>query len=195
MKTVFRQWIFWVLTGISLPALAERPSFNYLELGPTSMEHETVEGDFKGFEFTGSYELPDNFYLFTKYVRTDDQDIDMINKYLGIGYHYHLFADTRLILQLDAAEITFGRQEAGEFVEKGFQWSVGIKSQLTESLEVEFVARALDANQVDSEFGYYRPSFMVLGFHHKIFDDFSIFADFEKGSESDRQVVGIRWDY
>lgn len=186
-----------LLVGIFLSplAIAERPSFNYIEGGKTDMEHDVVEGDFTGFELTGSHELPDNFYVTAKYVKTDDLDIDMINMFVGIGYHYHLFDDTLLTIQLDAAEITFGQQNAGEFEEKGFQWSVGIKSQITDSLEAEIVGRVLDADQVDDEFGYYRPNYLVLGLHYKVFDDFSIYLDYESGSDSDRSVFGVRYDY
>jgi len=181
--------------AFSQSVMAERPSFNYLEGGPTSMEHDTVEGDFGGFEIIGSYELPDNFFVAARYMQTDDLGIDMINKFVGIGYHYKLYTDTVLTIQLDAAEVTFGQQNAGEFVEKGFQWSVGVKSQITDALEVELVGRVLDADQVDDEFGYYRPNFLVLGAHYKVVDDFSIYFDIEAGSDSERTVFGIRYDY
>ncbi len=191
-----------IALGLALsPAVyAERPSFNYIEGGPTSMEHDTVDGDFKGFELTGSYELPDNFYIVARYLQTDDevtdeQEVEISNKIIGIGYHQEIYTDTVFTLQLDAAEVTFGQPNAGEFVEKGFQWSVGVKSQITDSLEVELVGRVLDADQVDDEFGYYRPSFWVLGAHYKIVDDFSIYVDLESGSDSDRTVFGIRYDY
>lgn len=179
----------------SSPAWAERPSFNYVEGGATSMEHDTVEGDFKGFEIVGSHELPDNFYVTARYLQTDDMEIDMINKFVGIGYHQEIYTDTVFTLQLDAAEITFGQQNSGEFVEKGFQWSVGVKSQLTENLEVELVGRVLDADQVDESFGYYRPNYLVLGAHYQLFNQFSLYFDIEAGSDSERTVFGIRYDY
>lgn len=196
-----RKTIIAAVLGFALPqiALAERPSFNYLEGGPTSIEHDTVSGDFKGFEISGSHELPDNFYVTARYLQTDaevqDQTIDMINKFVGIGYHYNIYTDTVLTIQLDAAEVTFGQPNAGEFVEKGFQWSVGVKSQITEAFEVELVGRVLDADQVDEQFGYYRPNYLVLGAHYKVYEDFSVYFDIEAGSDSDRSVFGVRWDY
>ncbi len=77
----------------------------------------------------------------------------------------------------------------------GCIWSVGIKSQLTDSLEVELVGRYLDARLVDEEYGYYRPSNLVLGLHHKIIDEVSLYLDLEKGSESERSTFGIRYDF
>ncbi len=194
-RTINFALIFGLSTSVMSPVYAKDPSYNYIEGGITQLEHDVVEGDFSGFEISASHQLPDNFYVAAKVIQTDDLGIDLNSNFVGIGYIKPLFGNTQLTIQLDAADITFGQQNAGEFNEKGFQWSVGFKSQINDAFEVELVARALDADQVDDEFGYYRPSFLVLGAHYKIVNNFSIYADLEAGSDSDRASFGVRYDY
>ncbi|MCW8879993.1 MAG: hypothetical protein OQK51_23265 [Kangiellaceae bacterium] len=175
---------------------AERPSFNFVEAGATDLDHETVEGDFTGFEISGSYELPDDFYIIGKYVTTEDEGIEMSNKLVGIGYHYHLFKNTVLVLQLDAVEVVFGRRDAGEFEEKGFQWNLGIRSQITDALEAGLTAKYLDAYEVDPEFGNYRPSYLTLDLSYKVYDEVAFYLEYEKEKEgSTRSVLGFKYYY
>ncbi|MET1254864.1 hypothetical protein [Aliikangiella maris] len=185
------------LLAMSNLALAERPSFSYFEAGATELEHDLVVGDFTGFELTGSYELPDNFYIVGKAVITSDKDLDldMETKTIGIGYHEKIFSNTVLFAQADAVAVVFSRPESGQFDEQGYQFSVGIKSQIIDNLEVELTYKRLSTGEVDEDFGDYRVDYALLGLHYIVASGVGIYADYEKEDDSERTVVGIRYEF
>ncbi|WP_444996020.1 hypothetical protein [Aliikangiella sp. IMCC44359] len=180
-----------------LPCLAkaELPSFSYVEAGKTDMEHEQVAGDFTGFEATASYQLEDSFYIAGKYVSTNDLDLDMETKTIGIGYYEEIFNNSVVFVQLDAVGVIFSRPNTGVFDEQGYQFSLGFKSNITDSLEVELTLKRLNTGEVDVDYGDYRIDYAVLGLHYMFTDNIGLYADFEKEDNSERTSFGVRYEF
>ncbi|MGX5175418.1 hypothetical protein ACUR5C_15465 [Aliikangiella sp. IMCC44653] len=185
-----------LLLGInSVSLLAAEPNFSYVEIGSTEQEYDTLAGKFSGYEIAASYQLEDDFFIVGKAIATEANGLDMQTKTIGIGYHYPLLNNTKLILQLDAVGVVFNRPGAGEFDEQGKQFSIGIKSQLTQWLELEVSARRIDAGQVDAAYGDYEIDYTLVGLNFSVTKNFGIYADFETEDDSERVSFGLRYDY
>jgi predicted porin len=184
-----------VLTLQSASLLAAEPNFSYLQIGSTEQEYDTINGDFSGYEIAASYQLEDDFFIVGKAVATKANGLDMQTKTIGIGYHYPLLSNTKLILQLDAVGVVFNRPNAGEFDEQGKQFSIGIKSQLTQWLELEVSARRIDAGQVDVVYGDYEIDYTLVGLNFSVSKNFALYVDFETEDNSERMSFGLRYDY
>ncbi|TQV89264.1 hypothetical protein [Aliikangiella coralliicola] len=187
---------FWGACALmSFSAMAERPSFTFVEVGQTELEHEVVDGDFTGYDFEISYELKDFFYLSGKVISTSDGDLKNETKSIGIGYQELIFTDTVMYIQADAVGVVFTRPNAGEFDEQGNQFTIGLKSNVTDWFEVDVAVKRLDAGEVDATFGDYRIDYGFVGLNFKVFDEFSIYANYQEESDSKRQSVGFRYDF
>ena len=92
---------------LALPAMAESPNYNFVELGYQFVDLDVgggtdVDGD--GFGIGGSFEFGGDFFGFASYADTGfDFDVDLTQLQIGFGWHTELtdttdfFATTRLL--------------------------------------------------------------------------------------------------
>ncbi|TQV89266.1 outer membrane beta-barrel protein [Aliikangiella coralliicola] len=183
------------LSALSFGANAELPSFNFVEVGTTTQEHDAVGGDLGGFELAGCYEFDQSLYLAGSHVLTSDRGLDLSTSSLGIGYQYGIADSTLLYTQLDWARVVMERDNAGKFDEPGYQLSVGVRSQVADSVELQAAIKHLDAGEVDPTFGDYNPTFVVLGANYQFDNDMAVYAGYENESDSDRYSIGFRYEF
>jgi len=185
-----------MLSALSLGAIAEEmPSFNFAEVGYTTQEHDAVGGDASGFELAGSYDLEGDFYLAGSYLSTSDRGLDLGLTTFGGGYQFGLTDSTVMYAQLDYARVIFDRPNAGEFDSNGYQISVGVRSNVTEAIELKGAVKFLNAGNVDSTYGDFNPTYIELGASYLFTDELSVYADYENESDSDRYSFGLRYNF
>ncbi len=184
-----------LLSAFSLGTMAETPTFNYVEAGLAAQEHDAVEGDFGGYKLAGSYELNSDFYLAGRFLTTSDRGLDLGLTTFGVGYQFAMSENTVLFTQLDFASVTFDRANSGEFEDKGYQVSFGVRSNMTESIEFKAAVKLLNAGEVDSTYGDFNPTYLEVGVSYMISAPFSLYADYERESDSNGYSFGVRYNF
>ncbi|MDX1515550.1 MAG: hypothetical protein R3288_01860 [Woeseiaceae bacterium] len=129
------------LAGASLlvlPALADGPSYDYIEGSYQRVELDDsmfdIDGD--GFGIAGSFEIGDQWHLFAGYDTTDfDFDVDLDEIVLGGGLHMALSPNLDLVanlayVRLDASAMGFSVDD------DGFGASLGLRALAADRLEL-----------------------------------------------------------
>jgi len=124
----------------------------------------------------------------------------LIPSFLGLttfggGYQFGLTDSTVMYAQLDYARVIFDRPNAGEFDSNGYQISVGVRSNVTEAIELKGAVKFLNAGNVDSTYGDFNPTYIELGASYLFTDELSVYADYENESDSDRYSFGLRYNF
>jgi predicted porin len=184
-----------LLSVLSLGASAESPSFSFVEAGYTAQDNDLIDGDYTGYEVEANCQLSNNFYLAAKHVTTTESNLDLSTTTFGVGYHYLVTKSTALYAEIDYAAVLLERTNSGKFEENGSQLTLGVKSMLLDSLELEVALKYLDAGEVDSTFGDYEKTYGLIGANYRISDEFSVYADYETEEDSNRYSVGLRYNF
>ena len=184
-----------LLSVVSLGASAESPSFSFVEAGYTAQDNDLIDGDYTGYELEGSYQLSNNFYLAAKHVITTEDSLDLSTTTFGVGYHYFLTKSTAMYVQADYAAVILERANSGKFDEQGTQLGLGIKSMITDAIEIDVALKYLDAGEVDTTFGEYDKTYGLIGANYLLSDSVSIYADYEIEEDSNRYSMGFRYRF
>jgi predicted porin len=184
-----------LLSVLSLGASAESPSLNFVEVGYTTQDNGLIDGDYTGYEVEANYQLANNFYLAAKHVTATEDDLDLSTTTFGVGYHYIVTKSTVLYAEAGYAAVVFERSNSGKFDESGTQLVIGVKTMLTESLELDVALKYLDAGDVDQTFGEYDKTYGLVGANYYLSNEFSVYADYETEEDSDRYSFGVRYNF
>lgn len=126
---------------LSAAALAETPSYNYIEgvyqrvdldddFGPS------IDGD--GFGIGGSYELAENWHIFGGYSTTGfDFGIDLNELAIGGGYHADISDTTSFYANLAYVRAEVDASGFGSVDDNGYGLMVGLRGMVTERLELD----------------------------------------------------------
>ncbi|MEP1742194.1 MAG: porin [Kangiellaceae bacterium] len=172
-----------VLSVISFGAMAETPSFDYVEFGFTEYDSDGL-GKLDGFELTASKELNNNFYVAGDLARVNEGGFDLDTMTIGVGYKNQFSSNSTFFSEIDFAKI----KNSNDFDENGFQVTAGIRSMLGKNLELKAAVEYLDINDVD-ETSY------VVGGAYNLNSDLAVYADYTYESELSKYGVGIRYNF
>lgn len=129
-----------LLVLMSMPALAEQPSYDYFQLTWQSVELDDsfidVDGD--GLGLSGSFEVGDNWHIVAGYSDLGfDFGVDLTEFVIGGGYHTAMSSNTSFFANLVWVNAEADTGPFGSFDDSGIGATVGIRSNLSENFELQ----------------------------------------------------------
>ncbi len=132
---------------MSIPALAESPDYNYVQLAWQKVELDDnfldVDGD--GFGVAGAFEVADNWHVIVAYDDIGfDFGVDLEELSAGFGYHADISANTSFFGELAFVRFEVSAPGLGSADEDGFGIRIGLRSNVTPNVELEGSASYVD---------------------------------------------------
>jgi len=182
-----------ILLAAPFQALAETPSFNFVEAGYVSNIGDGpgfVDTDFDGFEIRGNLDINENIYINLAYTNLNDNSLSLspVNSELltvGLGHKTNISEVSTLFVEADLLKQRSDRGQLGDFFNNGYQVGFGVRSNVTESVEIRAA-------------GYYRDlftnnTFFQLGAVYKLTARSGVYLDVESDFDNSRYSVGVRF--
>jgi opacity protein-like surface antigen len=178
-----------ILSVLSFGAMAETPSFNYVDFGYVS--DFSSDESFDGFEFRGNFEINDNFYVSAGIRQLDvdlfgiDADADFNT--IGFGYKKAITSNSVFYTQLDYVNTKATVSGFGSNSDNGYQVGFGMRSNLSSNFEVKAGVNYIDA--ADSN------TYMVLGGVYSLSDNVGLYFDIESDFDDSNYSTGVRFSF
>ena len=172
-----------VLSVLSFGVLADTPTYDYVEAGYSSVDFEGLPA-LTGFEIKGSHSLSDNFYVAGDHTNVSKNGFDLRLTTIGLGYNMDVTSNSSFFTELDYASI----DADGAGNENGYEITTGIRSMLTEKLELKAAVEYLEIDNDDT-------TSFVFGAAYKIDDSFAVYADYKLESDLNRIGLGVRFSF
>ena len=173
-----------LLSILSFGAIAETPSFNYVDLGYSNWDFDGANSSIDGFELKVSRQINDMFYIAGDFNRLSNNGASVNLTTLGLGYMNNFSESTTFFAELDYANISPENSSS----ENGFEITTGIRSMLTPQFELKGAVEylSLDNDDITS---------LVVGGAYNFTDTFAVYADYKVESDLNRLGVGIRINF
>lgn len=121
---------------LAVPAMAESPSYNFIQVGYQSVEIDLgggfdVDGD--GYGLGGAFEIGDQMFGFASYGKTDfDFDVDLTQVQAGLGYRTGVSDNTDFFATAAYIEAEVSAPGFGSADDSGYGVGIGIRSNVTD---------------------------------------------------------------
>ena len=129
--------VFFLLTS---PAMAQGPSFNFVELGYNSSEFDVGNGvdvDGDGFAVGGSFEIGENMFVFASYADTDfDFSLDISALQVGLGWHTSISQTADIVARVAYVDAEIGLSGFGSVDESGYGLGIGVRNDVSVLVEL-----------------------------------------------------------
>ena len=133
---------------LATPAIAETPSFTFVQAGYQWMDIKTGGGDnidVDGWGIGGSLELGDNLFILASFARGDmGFGIDLDETQAGIGYHTDFSDSTAFFATLTYAKVDASSDGFSSVSEDGYGASIGVRSNASDLVEVAIAISYVD---------------------------------------------------
>ncbi len=122
------------------PAMADTPSFNFFQAGYQAVDLDVgggqdVDGD--GWTLGGSYELSDEWFVYAGYSDTGfDFRVDLTQLQAGVGWKSDISNNTNVFARASYVNAEVDAPGFNSFDESGFGLGVGIRSNVTDLIEL-----------------------------------------------------------
>lgn len=123
----------------TIPASAERPSFNFVQAGYQEVDLDVtgldVDGD--GWFVSGSFEIGDDWFAFVGYSDTGfDFSVDLTEWNAGLGYRTGISDNTDVFARVAYIDAEVEAPGFGSIDDSGYGVGVGIRSNITDLIEL-----------------------------------------------------------
>jgi hypothetical protein len=176
-----------LLGFVALPAMAETPTFNFVQVGYVS--NLSGSSDYDGFEIKGNLEISDTLYMNAGFTKTNasvsfgDLDIDVIT--LGLGYKTNISAVSTLFAEADYLVVDNDFNGFGS--DNGYQVGFGIRSYVLGSVELKAAAYYRDINSSDT--------FLQVGAAYDFTEAAGVYLDIESDFDDTGFGIGLRFSF
>ena len=175
---------------LAAPALAETPSFNFVEAGYIEVDLDLGDGfdvDGDGFGVGGAFEIGDKVFGFASYQDASfDFNVDFSTLEVGIGFHTGLTDNTSFFFRVGYADVEVSASGFGSEDESGYAAGIGIRSNVSDLIEL-----ALEVAYVDLGDGA-DDTAVGGGIWFNITDNFALGANVSAGDDVTSYGGGLR---
>lgn len=139
---------------LALPAMAERPSFNYVEAGYQEVDFDVgggfdVDGD--GFILGGAFEFNESFFGFLNYSDIGfDFSVDLTQLEAGVGWQTGLSDNASFFATAGYAEAEVDAPGFGSVDDSGFTVGIGVRGNMSDLIELFAKINYVDYGDGDS---------------------------------------------
>lgn len=124
---------------------AASPDFNYVEGGYTKQDYSKSNVEPDGFKISASALVSQNIFINGAYTDTSD-GIDINHLSLGLGYRVPAASNTDVY-----GVVSYEEAERGNFDEKGYGLTAGVRSFVTSNIELDGGLSYIDINKFDDQ--------------------------------------------
>lgn len=180
-----------MLAAAATPALAEGPSYKYLEIDFLSTDI-GVSGD--GLSLRGSFPVSEPIYLFASYSTTGfanavfGLDVDATELRLGAGWRREIVAGTDFIAELNLERTDVEVQTLGSAADNGYGLGLGVRSMLTSAVELNGKLRRVDYGNGAND------TLLGAGVVWSVKDTMAVTFGYETG-DTDTLNLGLRFGF
>jgi len=150
-KPMLRSIAVMTLLVLSVPAMAQGISYNYIEgsFNQVELDDSIVDVDGDGFGIGGSFEVADQFHVFASFDTTDfDFDVDLDETKIGGGFHTSLSPNVDFVANL--AWVRFDASGPGGSIDDdGFGASIGLRAMAGSNVELAGAIEYVDIGDGD----------------------------------------------
>ena len=129
-----------LLLLLTVPALADSPSYNYAQVNWQTIDIDDgiLNADGDGFGVGGSVELGSNWHLVASYNDFGfDFGVDYKELVAGFGFHTDIASNMSFFAELAYVKAEVSQSVIGSFDESGAGARIGLRSNVTENIELE----------------------------------------------------------
>ena len=189
---MYRYSVVLFALALTAPAMAEQPSYNYLQAGYQKVEIDLggilgdVDGD--GYQLSGSFEIGDSAYFFAGYSSASfDFDIDADQIEAGIGYHHGMSSNTDFYANVAYVKAEVDVGGVGSADEDGYGVAIGIRSNVSDAVELEVSVSYVDLGDDNDSTAF------DGGFWFNVTDTFALGLGFGGDDDVTTYGAGMRW--
>lgn len=178
-------FLFLLIAIVSTNVSAEPPSYNYFSFGYAYWDMDDAdEYNPRGLEFDGSRTITDSLYVAGDFTRVSGHNNSTNIATLGLGYFHDFSENSSFFFEADIANI----EPEHLSNETGFELSAGIRSMLSENIEMKAAVEHLDIEH--DEFTVY-----VVGGMYKFSETNGIYFDYKHEPDFQQFIIGLRREF
>jgi len=137
---MYRFWAVLLAIFLAAPAIADSPSYNFIQAGYQSIELDLgagsdVDGD--GYGLGVSFEIADNIFGFASFVTSDfDFGVELNQLQAGLGYRLGLTDNTDVFASLAYVYVEVEAGFFGSADDSGYGATIGVRSNVSDLIEL-----------------------------------------------------------
>jgi hypothetical protein len=158
--------------------------YTYVEASYVRLDSDSLNDTFDGWDLTGSFELPMNFFLqATVRQQSANADVDMYR--IGAGWHFGLIPrlDAYGILSYQSVDVS---GSASNFNDDGAAAELGLRFSITRKIELNGRFQWADIQDSDAGGG--------LGARFYVTERLSVGANYDKFGSDSLATAGLRFE-
>jgi hypothetical protein len=169
------------------------PNYNYLQFGYLHVDFDDTDVDGEAWSLGGSAAITDMFHVIGSYDDGDldgdfGVDVDFSRLRLGAGINYALTSTTDLVGDLYYLDVEVDPDGPGEADEDGFGLKAGVRSMLSDQLELNGGLRYEDlGGDLDDETSIY------AGAVYSFTEQWGVYGGAEFGDDASEYGIGARF--